>query len=87
MKKLQNSLYLTRDNLYAHKEREAIVVKQENETLLKLPIHSISNIYCFGQTRVSPGLMAHCAENDVNLAYFDLFGFRLMAILGQSEHK
>ena len=35
MKKLQNSLYLTRDNLYAHKEREAIVVKQENETLLK----------------------------------------------------
>ena len=47
MKKLQNSLYLTRDNLYAHKEREAIVIKQENETLLKLPIHSISNIYCF----------------------------------------
>lgn len=74
MKKLQNSLYLTRDNIYAHKEREAIVIKQEDETLLKLPIHSISSIYCFGQTKVSPGLMAHCASNDVNLAYFDLFG-------------
>lgn len=74
MKKLQNSLYLTKDNLYAHKEREAIVIKQEDETLLKLPIHSISNIYCFGQTKVSPGLMAHCTGNDVNLAYFDLFG-------------
>lgn len=74
MKKLQNCLYLTRDNLYAHKEREAIVIKQDKETLLKIPIHTISSIYCFGQTKVSPGLMAHCAENDVNLAYFDLFG-------------
>ncbi|MCP4324933.1 MAG: type I-C CRISPR-associated endonuclease Cas1 [Alteromonadales bacterium] len=74
MKKLQNSLYLTRENLYAHKAREAIVIKHEKETLLKLPIHSIGNIFCFGQTQVSPALMAHCAENNVNLVYFDMFG-------------
>jgi CRISPR-associated protein Cas1 len=74
MKKLQNSLYLTKDKLYAHKEREAIVIKEDKVTLLKLPIHSISNIFCFGQTNVSAGLMAHCAENNVNLCYFDLFG-------------
>lgn len=74
MKKLQNTLYLNRDKLYAHKEREAIVVKEDQETLLKLPIHSVAHIYCFGQAKVSPGLMQHCCENDVNLAYFDLFG-------------
>jgi len=74
MKKLQNSLYLTKDKLYVHKEREAIVIKKDKETLLKLPIHSISNIFCFGQITVSPALMAHCAKNNVNLAYFDLFG-------------
>lgn len=74
MRKLQNCLYLTREKLYAHKEREAIVIKHEKKTLLKVPIHAISSIYCFGQTDVSAGLMAHCAENDVNLAYFDLFG-------------
>ena len=48
MKKLQNSLYLTRDNLYAHKEREAIVIKQENETLLKLPIHTTMHLCRLG---------------------------------------
>lgn len=74
MKKLQNCLYLTKDKLYAHKEREAIVIKQERATLLKIPIHTISSIYCFGQTQVSPALMAHCAEHDVNLVYFDMFG-------------
>src|SRR5690554_1983837 len=74
MKKLQNCLYLTRDNLYAHKEREAIVIKEEKDTLLKIPIHTIESIYCFRQAKVSPGLMAHCAEKNVNLAYFDLFG-------------
>jgi len=85
MKKLQNSLYLTKENLYAHKEREAIVIKQEKETLLKLPIHSISNIFCFGQTSVSPGLMAHCAKNNVNLAYFDLFGRYQARIQGRQS--
>ena len=74
MKKLQNCLYLTRESLYAHKEREAIVIKEKKETLLKIPIHTIASIYCFGQAKVSPGLMAHCAEKDINLAYFDLFG-------------
>ncbi|MCY7295739.1 type I-C CRISPR-associated endonuclease Cas1c [Alteromonas sp. a30] len=74
MKKLQNTLYLTRDTLYAHKEREAIVIKEEKATLLKIPIHTIGHIYCFGQAKVSPSLMQHCCENDVNLAYFDLFG-------------
>ena len=74
MKKLQNTLYLTRDTLYAHKEREAIVIKEEKETLLKIPIHTIGHIYCFGQAKVSPSLMQNCCENDVNLAYFDLFG-------------
>lgn len=85
MKKLQNCIYLTKDNLYAHKEREAIVIKQDKETLLKIPIHTISSIYCFGQTRVSAGLMAHCAENDVNLAYFDLFGRYQARIQGRKS--
>lgn len=85
MKKLQNSLYLTKDNLYVHKEREAIVIKQNKETLLKLPIHSIGNIFCFGQTQVSPALMAHCAENNVNLAYFDLFGRYQARIQGRQS--
>ncbi len=85
MKKLQNSLYLTRDSLYAHKEREAIVIKENKVILHKLPIHSISAIYCFGQAVVSPALMAHCAENDVNLAYFDLFGRYQARVLGRQS--
>jgi len=85
MKKLQNSLYLTQENLYVHKEREAIVIKKDKETLLKLPIHSISNIFCFGQIRVSAGLMAHCAENNINLAYFDLFGRYQARIQGRQS--
>lgn len=74
MKKLQNSLYLNRDSLYAHKEREVIVIKEEKETLAKVPVHGVGNVYCFGQAKVSPSLMQHCCENDVNLAFFDMFG-------------
>ncbi len=85
MKKLQNTLYLTKENLYAHKEREAVVIKKDKETLLKLPIHSISNIFCFGQSSVSPALMAHCADKNVNLVYFDLFGRYQARIQGRQS--
>lgn len=74
MKKLQNSIYLNRDSLYAHKEREVIVIKEDKDTLAKVPVHGIGNVYCFGQAKVSPSLMQHCCENDVNLAFFDRFG-------------
>jgi len=44
MKKLQNSLYITRQGAYVHKERETIVIEQERKKLMQLPIHSVSGI-------------------------------------------
>ena len=63
-----------RDELYAHKQREAIVIKEKEVTVTKIPIHAIGNIYCYGGASVSSALMKHCCDNDVNLAYFDYMG-------------
>lgn len=58
MKKLQNSLYITRDGAYLHKERETLLVEQtvegQRKKLLQIPIHSVGNIFCFGNVLVSP---------------------------------
>lgn len=74
MKKLQNSLYVTRQGAYIHKERETIVIEQERKKLMQIPIHSVSGLFCFGNVLVSPALMGFCGEKGVNLAFFTEYG-------------
>ena len=56
MKKHLNTLYVTTQDSYLHKDGETVVVKQENETKLRLPIHTLKGIVCFGQVSCSPHL-------------------------------
>ena len=70
MRKLQNTLYITTQGSYLHKERETIVVEQERKKVAQLPVHSIGHIFCFGNVLVSPFLLGFCGENNVNLAFF-----------------
>lgn len=87
MKKLQNSLYITRDSAYLHKERETLLVEQtvegERKKLLQIPIHSVGNIFCFGNVMVSPQLMGFCGENGTQLAFYDAFGRFQARVVGK----
>ena len=70
MRKLQNTLYITTQGTYLHKERETLVVEQDRKKVAQLPIHSIGHIFCFGNVLVSPFLLEFCGEYGVNLAFF-----------------
>lgn len=70
MKKLQNTIYVTTQGTYLHKERETLVAEQNHTKIAQLPIHAIGHIFCFGNVLVSPFLMGFCGENNVNLAFF-----------------
>jgi len=74
MKKLLNSLYITRQGAYLHKERETLVIEVEKEKILQLPIHAIQAIYCFGNVLVSPFLIGFCGEKGIHLAFFTQYG-------------
>ena len=70
MRKLQNTLYITTQGTYLHKERETLVVEQDRKKVAQLPIHSTGHIFCFGNVLVSPFLLEFCGEYGVNLAFF-----------------
>ena len=74
MKKLLNTLYITRPECYLHKERETVVIKQGDDKLGQFPMLALQNIFCFGQVSVSPALMAACIEAGVGLSFFTEFG-------------
>lgn len=85
MKKLQNSLYITKQKTYVHKERETIVIEHEQKKLMQLPVHSISSIFCFGNVMVSPFLLGFCAEKNIGLAFFNQYGRFLARMQGKQS--
>ncbi len=85
MKKLLNTLYITRQESYLHKERETIVIKQGKDKLGQFPAISINNILCFGQISVSPFLMGYCGEQGIGLAFYTEYGKFLARVQGQQS--
>ena len=57
-------------------------VSVEHEDRLRVPIHTLSSVVCFGQVACSPPLMGLCAEHGVSLAFFSENGRFLARVQG-----
>ena len=82
MKKLLNTLYITRQEAYLHKERETIVIKQGDQKLAQFPSLALENIHCFGRVSVSPFLMGYLTEQGIGLSFFTEYGRFLARVQG-----
>ena len=82
MRKMLNTLYVTTQGAYLNKEGETVVVNIEKETRLRLPIHTLDSIVCFGQVSCSPFLLGHCAKNDVAVSFMTSYGKFLARVQG-----
>ena len=82
MKKHLNTLFVTTQGAYLAKEGETVVVKVEREVLLRLPIHTLSGIVCFGNIMCSPFLMGFCAERNVAISFLSENGRFLARVQG-----
>lgn len=82
MKQHLNTLYVTTQGTYLSKEGETVLVKVEQETKLRIPIHTIGGIVCFGQVSCSPYLMGFCAEKNVSISFLTEYGRFLAKVEG-----
>jgi CRISPR-associated protein Cas1 len=82
MKKHLNTLYVTTQGAYLAKEGETVVVKVDGEARLRIPVHTIAGIVCFGNVSCSPYLMGFCAENQVALSFLTEHGRFLAKVQG-----
>lgn len=82
MKKHLNTLYITTQKAYLHKEGQSVVVKVDKENKLRIPVHTLDGIVCFGAVSMSPYLMHHCAENNVAVSFLSEYGKFLARIQG-----
>ncbi len=82
MKKHLNTLFVTTQGTYLSKEGETVVVKADGEIRLRVPVHTIGGIVCFGNVSCSPYLMGFCAENDVAISFLSEHGRFLAKVQG-----
>ncbi len=82
MKKHLNTLFVTTQGAYLAKEGETVAIRVEKKVRLRLPVHTLAGIVCFGNVGCSPFLMGFCAERDVSISFLTEHGRFLARVQG-----
>jgi CRISPR-associated protein Cas1 len=83
MKRLANVLYITSADVYLSLDGENILIKREEESAVRVPLHNLENIVCFNYQGVSPALMGSCAERNIGLCFLTPQGRFLARVVGK----
>jgi len=71
---LLNTLYITTPESYLHLDNDTLRIEIEHETRLRVPLHHLSSVVCFGHVMVSPILMHRLADQGKSLVLLDGHG-------------
>lgn len=71
---LLNTLYVTTPESYVHLDNNTVRLDIEHETKLRVPLHHLGAVVCFGHVTVSLPLMHRLAEEGVALVLLDANG-------------
>ena len=85
MRQHLNTLYVTTENAWLHKDGENVVVKNEGSERGRVPIHLLGAIICFGSTGATPALLGHCAQNGVCVSFLNRNGRFLARVEGPTS--
>jgi CRISPR-associated protein Cas1 len=85
MKKHQNTLFVTTAGAYLAKDGEAVAVRLDQEVRMRVPIHTLGAIVCFGQIGFSPYLLGLCGERGVAVSFLTENGRFLARLQGPTS--
>lgn len=68
---LLNTLYLTTPETYLRLDNDTLRVEVERETRLRVPLHHLTAVVCFGHIGLSAPLMHRLAESGIALVLLD----------------
>ncbi len=82
MKKLLNTLYVTSEGAWLHKDGRNVVVRIDGAERGRAPAHLLGQIICFGQTGLTPQLMYFCADEGISIVFLGVYGRFLARVEG-----
>jgi CRISPR-associated protein Cas1 len=69
MKRLLNTLYVMTQGAYLTRDSETIVVRQDSEIKLRIPVQTLGGVVCVGNVACSSAVFGLCAEAGVGLSF------------------
>ncbi|WCM94147.1 CRISPR-associated endonuclease Cas1 [Acidovorax sp. NCPPB 2350] len=82
MRRQLNTLYVTTEGAWLHKDGANIVMEVEQTTRARLPVHMLESLVCFGRVLVSPPLLGYCAEQGITTCFLSPQGKFLARVEG-----
>ncbi|MGD6530890.1 type I-C CRISPR-associated endonuclease Cas1c [Xanthomonas citri pv. citri] len=82
MRRQLNTLYVTTDGAWLHKDGANVVLNVERQERTRLPVHMLESIVCIGRVGVSPQLLGFCAEQGISICYLTAQGRFLARVEG-----
>jgi CRISPR-associated protein Cas1 len=80
-----NTLFITTEGAYLAKDGQAVAVRIDGKVQLRVPLHNLGGVVCFGRVTASPAAMAACAEAGVTISLLDAHGRFRAAVVGFSQ--
>ena len=71
---LLNTLYVTSEGSYLRIDNDTIVVEVEREVRLRLPLHHVDTVVCFGNVGVTTPFIHRLADAGIALVFLDRNG-------------
>ena len=84
-RELLNTLYVTTQGAYVHADHETLRVEAGDETILRVPVHHLGSVVCFGRVSVSPEAMARCAADQRDLVFLSRGGRFRAKVIGPTS--
>jgi CRISPR-associated protein Cas1 len=82
MRRQLNTLYVTTEGAWLHKDGENVVMEVERETRARIPVHMLEGLVCLGRMAVSAQLLGFCAERGITISYLTPNGRFLARVEG-----
>lgn len=82
MRKLLNTLHVMTQGAYLHRDGETVSVKIGSEQKLRIPVHTLEGLVCWGQVSCSPPVLALCCEKGVGISFLTEGGRFLARVQG-----
>jgi len=82
VRKLLNTLHVMTQGAYLHRDGETIAVKVGQELKLRVPVHTLEGLVCWGQVLCSPSMLALCCEQGIGISFLTEQGRFLARVHG-----
>jgi CRISPR-associated protein Cas1 len=82
MRKLLNTLHVMTQGAYLHRDGETVAIKIGQELKLRVPIHTLEGLVCWGQVVCSPPVLGLCCERGVGISFLTEQGRFLARVTG-----